>query len=85
MDNYTAENPPAINTHVVVNDTNVGVLPRMTGWVIGHGHTDTSGGHASRGPVVLVVLDTEWRDQFTGPATVGCLPIRPEYLAPLEH
>lgn len=77
--NYTPENPPPINTHVVVNDP-LGEIPPITGWVAGHGHLDVIG---PRGPVVLVTLDPEWRDTFTGPCTVGQLPIRPEFLAPV--
>lgn len=78
-ENFTAEQPPAINTHVVVNDP-LGTIPAITGWVTGHGHQDT----APRGPVVLVIVDEEWQRTFTGPCTVSCLPIRPEFLAPVE-
>ena len=75
--NYTAENPPPLNTHVVINDP-MNLIPELTGWVQGYGHLEV--GH--RGPIVIVVLDVESQRAFTGPCTVGSLPIRPEYLAP---
>ncbi len=76
---YSADNLPPLNTHVTLDDP-MGMIPAgITGWVQGFGHLEV--GH--RGTVVIVVLDADSQRAFTGPCTVGSLPVRPEYLAPV--